>query len=207
MERGSLEDMMFAVENRIAELQQGIINSATEICSSVDDEDTEIDNIVGWLQEHETAYNDFNLFFEGREDEFSLDALIGWIADHDQLCKDFCKRFPELAEEHGVTCDVNSSTNIAVEELSEDLETIEAASDTYINDFDREIHSELIGRDIGIEDVTLVAAPTKFIITVNMENGEEFDFDVPFNDITCQEETLEDDVNYVADEIETSLVE
>lgn len=208
MPKGSINDMLAAFEDRIDELSSGLIDSATELTSSsckdekepvlgfLDDEMTDIDNIVGWLQEQGNAYNDFNMYFQDTpEDEITLDTVISWISGQDALCQDFCKRFPRLAEEHELMCCTNSSTVIASTQ----------ASPEFIEKFCWEINDAIIGSDIDVEDVTCTAKNNKFILTVQLESGEEVDFEIPFSDLTCNVDTLSDDLDYVVSEVEAEL--
>lgn len=55
-------------------------------------------DIIDWLSDHEIAYEDAELFFDGTPlSEISTEELISWIADHDQLYDDF-KNFFEYED-------------------------------------------------------------------------------------------------------------
>jgi len=76
----------------------------------------------------------------------------------------------------------------------------------YIDKFIWEINDEIIGSDIDVEDVTCTAKNNKFILTVQLESGEEVDFEIPFSDLTCSVDTLSDDLDYVVSEVEAELL-
>ena len=211
MPTGNIDEMISAFQNRIDELSSGLIESAEDIMSACkdgrcedddkspimgfqDDELTNIDNVVGWLQEHETAYNDFNLFFQDTpEDEFNLSAIIDWISDHKTLCDDFCRRFPQLAEEYELTCkddSVFSSINI---------------NNEYVDKFCWEIQDAVMGCDIDCDSVECTFSGENFTVTAELPDGSEEDFIVPLADLTGNLETLEDDLDYVVGTIEAEL--
>ena len=212
MPKGNLADMIDAFESRIDELSSGLIDSAEKLkisernsCDTkqepvlgfIDDELTDIDNIVGWLQEHETAYEDFNLYFQDvPEEDITLDKVIGWISDHDTLCRDFCNRFPELAEEHELMCCANSST----------ITASSAASPEFVEKFCWEINDAVIGSAVDCDSVECSFNNQSFEISVTMEDGTVEEFNVPLSDLSCDVDTLDDDIDYVVSEIEAAFL-
>lgn len=55
-----------------------------------------LDDILGWLQDHEQAWDDFCAHFEDVEDEdLTQDMVVGWISEHEQLYDDFLSYFGE----------------------------------------------------------------------------------------------------------------
>ena len=216
MPKGSFDDMLGAFQNRIDELSSGVIDSAEDIVSSCKgdvcetedtvestnepifgmyDEDTEIDNIVNWIAEHPQAYEDFNLFFEGKGESLTLDDVIGWISDHDMLYEDFCARFPEYCEDIEACSNITSSIEEPVVSYNE-----------LIDKFCWEIHDAVMGSAVDCDNVECTFSGENFTITVEMPDGSEEDFIVPISDLTCDVETLSDDLDYVVATIEAELL-
>ena len=56
--------------------------------------DDGLDDILGWLQDHKEAWDDFCVDFEDVEDEeLTQDMVVDWISGHDQLYDDFLGYF------------------------------------------------------------------------------------------------------------------
>ena len=52
--------------------------------------------ILGWLSEHEQAYEDAEMFFSAKGltlEDVPVDDLLSWMQEHDQLWSDFCDKF------------------------------------------------------------------------------------------------------------------
>ena len=65
--------------------------------------------LIDWLSEHETAYDDAQRFFGEKElAKVPADELISWIYDHNQLCVDFIEHFDTNSESYDYNLEVYS---------------------------------------------------------------------------------------------------
>lgn len=65
------------------------------------------DELIGWLSEHETAYDDAQRFFGEKElMKVPVDELITWIYEHNQLYVDFIERFDTNSESYDYNLEV-----------------------------------------------------------------------------------------------------
>ena len=74
--------------------------------------------IVGWLSDHEQAYDDAVRHFGGDLDKVKEADLVGWISDHDQLYADY-KNYFKLNE--SVEADNLNSAELSAAEYALDL--------------------------------------------------------------------------------------
>lgn len=69
----------------------GIVVSDKKVCESF--EGVTQDEVIDWLSEHDTSYEDAEMFFNTKNlQEVDKEDVISWISDHNQLYDDF-KRF------------------------------------------------------------------------------------------------------------------
>lgn len=91
---GDIVNEACKVEENIEELEvnddsvEGIVTSDKKICESF--EDVTLREVVDWLSEHDTAYEDCQMYFNTKDlEELDKEGIISWIADHNQLYDDF----------------------------------------------------------------------------------------------------------------------
>ena len=91
---GDIVNEAYEVEENMEELEinddsvEGIVTSDKKICESF--EDVTIEEVVDWLSEHDTAYEDAQMYFSTNDlEELDKEEIISWISNHDQLYDDF----------------------------------------------------------------------------------------------------------------------
>lgn len=113
MVRGTPEQLLNAVKNRIAELQDGEVESSFVYPDDLEDlENGEYEShvtepinasldydsysVADWLSDHDQAYEDCKKYFD-TDDLESVDRsdLVDWISEHDSLYEDFVLRFAD----------------------------------------------------------------------------------------------------------------
>lgn len=63
--------------------------------------------LIDWLSEHETAYDDAQRHFGEKElIEVPVDELISWIYEHNQLCVDFIEHFDANSESYDYNLEI-----------------------------------------------------------------------------------------------------
>ena len=97
-----LSGLEFVDKNR-ADIIDSIYNKELARVNVIDESikegyrgDDGLDDILGWLQDHEQAWDDFCVHFEDVEDEdLTQDMVVDWISEHEQLYDDFLSYFGE----------------------------------------------------------------------------------------------------------------
>lgn len=80
------------------------------------------DDVINWLQDHETAWSDITNYFNTEDlESIELDKILGWISDHDTLYSDFQIFFDITLDEdlnEGVLGDIGKVVKAAGKEIA-----------------------------------------------------------------------------------------
>lgn len=98
---GEIVNEACEVEENIEQLEidnddsvEGIVTFDRKICESF--EDVTLEEVLEWLSEHDTAYEDVQMYFNTKDlEELDKEEIISWIADYNQLYDDFKSFFKD----------------------------------------------------------------------------------------------------------------
>ena len=225
--KGSLSQMLHAFEDKLEDLQGNDIESSTDILGTMyEDLDGSVLGEIG----SQASYEELKSLYERLHDDDPIvnqyDTFEDWLDDTESsgyLRKigssfDYPDDLEDLENgeyESHMTEPVKGSIAAAPEFDMLDKSTIQASDEDEFNEwlwaFERELESEIIGRHNCVDYVEFDELDDGLSMTVafNTPDGEFNlnDYDIPFDDLTQDDELLSDDVDMVADTVDIDLDE
>lgn len=217
-QRGSLEQFMNVVRNRIEDLSGEPVESSFKYPEDM--EDLENGEYESHVTEPVNASESVQSAMYQDMDGSTL-GDIGTTATEEELRR----LYDELHDSDPVVSDYDSfedwlddTVNNGYLKKIAGSESVEAAEEDddeydenaeYIQTLIGDLESEIVGRhgDV-IESIVFDDDDETLYMTVTFEyNGETSinDYEIPFEDLSMDPESMEDDVNYIADQVDVDL--
>lgn len=217
-QRGSLEQFMNVVRNRIEDLSGEPVESSFKYPEDMEDlengeYESHVTEPVNAAESVQSAmYQDMDGSTLGdigtTATEEELRRLYDELHDSDPVVSDY-DSFEDWLDDtvnNGYLKKIAGSESVEAAEEDDD-EYDENAE--YIQTLIGDLESEIVGRhgDV-IESIVFDDDDETLYMTVTFEyNGETSinDYEIPFEDLSMDPESMEDDVNYIADQVDVDL--
>lgn len=217
-QRGSLEQFMNVVRNRIEDLSGEPVESSFKYPEDMEDlengeYESHVTEPVNAAESVQSAmYQDMDGSTLGdigtTATEEELRRLYDELHDSDPVVSDY-ESFEDWLDDtvnSGYLKKIAGSESVEAAEEDDD-EYDENAE--YIQTLIGDLESEIVGRhgDV-IESIVFDDDDETLYMTVTFEyNGETSinDYEIPFEDLSMDPESMEDDVNYIADQVDVDL--
>lgn len=217
-QRGSLEQFMNVVRNRIEDLSGEPVESSFKYPEDMEDlengeYESHVTEPVNAAESVQSAmYQDMDGSTLGdigtTATEEELHRLYDELHDSDPVVSDY-ESFEDWLDDtvnSGYLKKIAGSESVEAAEEDDD-EYDENAE--YIQTLIGDLESEIVGRhgDV-IESIVFDDDDETLYMTVTFEyNGETSinDYEIPFEDLSMDPESMEDDVNYIADQVDVDL--
>lgn len=217
-QRGSLEQFMNVVRNRIEDLSGEPVESSFKYPEDMEDlengeYESHVTEPVNAAESVQSAmYQDMDGSTLGdigtTATEEELRRLYDELHDSDPVVSDY-ESFEDWLDDtvnNGYLKKIAGSESVEAAEEDDD-EYDENAE--YIQTLIGDLESEIVGRhgDV-IESIVFDDDDETLYMTVTFEyNGETSinDYEIPFEDLSMDPESMEDDVNYIADQVDVDL--
>lgn len=219
-QRGSLEQFMNVVRNRIEDLSGEPVESSFKYPEDMEDlengeYESHVTEPVNASESVQSAmYQDMDGSTLGdigtTATEEELRRLYDEWHDSDPVVSEY-DSFEDWLDDtvnNGYLKKISGSESVeSAEDVDDDDEYDENAE--YIQELIGDLESEIVGRhgDV-IESVVFDDDDETLYMTVTFEyNGETSinDYEIPFEDLSMDPESTEDDVNYIADQVDVDL--
>lgn len=217
-QRGSLEQFMNVVRNRIEDLSGEPVESSFKYPEDMEDlengeYESHVTEPVNAAESVQSAmYQDMDGSTLGdigtTATEEELRRLYDELHDSDPVVSDY-ESFEDWLDDtvnNGYLKKIAGSESVEAAEEDDD-EYDENAE--YIQTLIGDLESEIVGRhgDV-IESIVFDDDDETLYMTVTFEyNGETSinDYEIPFEDLSMDPESMEDDVNYIADQVDVDM--
>lgn len=219
-QRGSLEQFMNVVRNRIEDLSGEPVESSFKYPEDMEDlengeYESHVTEPVNASESVQSAmYQDMDGSTLGdigtTATEEELRRLYDELHDSDPVVSDYDSFEDWLYDtvNNGYLKKIAGSESVeSAEDVDDDDEYDENAE--YIQTLIGDLESEIVGRhgDV-IESIVFDDDDETLYMTVTFEyNGETSinDYEIPFEDLSMDPESMEDDVNYIADQVDVDM--
>ena len=219
-QRGSLEQFMNVVRNRIEDLSGEPVESSFKYPEDM--EDLENGEYESHVTEPVNASESVQYAMYQDMDGSTL-GDIGTTATEEELRRlydEWHDSDPVVSEYDSFEDWLDDTVNNGYLKKIAGSESVESAEDVddddeydenaeYIQDLIGDLESEIVGRhgDV-IESIVFDDDDETLYMTVTFEyNGETSinDYEIPFEDLSMDPESMEDDVNYIADQVDVDM--
>lgn len=197
-----------------------VIDDGTDVIEAGTDMDSiNTEDILDWLSDHETAWEDMLVRFKIKDEKdlskLAKDDLLDWIWDHDQLTEDFCTYFDIREDVEGSSCVKAGMLGEKLGQLDDLLTpsipvSVQSGEDVDISeeiiDKGTEDHSEYLDHlytrveeelSDMITDVAWTGDEENIFMDVSFQDGHVFTFTIPRSDLVYDMENEDTDVEYI----------